>query len=186
MITVRLVFTTMLRMVYPFLSYFAAGLGVGLPAMAAAMTLRSIAGVFSPFLASVADSRGRKAGMLLGILLFTFGVGFDVNAPLLERIAAESRGRVEFVLPKEDVEVKIGRVFKQLSGPVLADPELRVRAQLLHGLVRFDQDVHRDLAPDVVLQSRLFDALNGALSLGAGATPAPVPMTVLVEIPVTR
>jgi len=30
------------------------------------------------------------------------------------------------VLPKEDVEVKIGRVFKQLSGPVLADPELRV------------------------------------------------------------
>ena len=58
--------------------------------------------------------------------VFTFGVGFDVNAPLLEQIAAESRGRVEFVLPKEDVEVKVGRVFKQLTGPVLADPELRV------------------------------------------------------------
>jgi Ca-activated chloride channel family protein len=58
--------------------------------------------------------------------IFTFGVGFDVNAPLLERIAAESRGRVEFVLPKEDVEVKVGKVFKQLSGPVLADPRLQV------------------------------------------------------------
>ncbi len=58
--------------------------------------------------------------------VFTFGVGFDVNAPLLEKIAGQSRGRAEFVLPKEDVEVKVGKVFKQLSGPVLADPELRV------------------------------------------------------------
>jgi Ca-activated chloride channel family protein len=58
--------------------------------------------------------------------VFTFGVGFDVNAPLLQKIAGESRGRAEFVLPKEDVEVKVGRVFRQLTGPVLADPKLRV------------------------------------------------------------
>ena len=58
--------------------------------------------------------------------VFTFGVGFDVNAPLLEKIAADSRARAEFVLPKEDVEVKIGRVFKQLTGPILAAPELEV------------------------------------------------------------
>lgn len=58
--------------------------------------------------------------------VFTFGVGFDVNAPLLEKIASESRGRAEFVLPKEDVEVKVGKVFNQLTGPVLADPRLRV------------------------------------------------------------
>ena len=58
--------------------------------------------------------------------VFTFGVGFDVNAPLLEKIAADSRARAEFVLPKEDVEVKIGRVFKHLSGPVLAAPELEI------------------------------------------------------------
>ncbi len=58
--------------------------------------------------------------------VFTFGVGFDVNAPLLEKIASESRGRAEFVLPKEDVEAKVGKVFAQLAGPVLADPKLRV------------------------------------------------------------
>ncbi len=58
--------------------------------------------------------------------VFTFGVGFDVNAPLLEKVASESRARAEFVLPEEDVEVKIGKVFKQLTGPVLADPELEV------------------------------------------------------------
>jgi len=58
--------------------------------------------------------------------VFTFGVGFDVNAPLLEKIAEESRAKAEFVQPKEDVEVKVGRVFARLSGPVLAEPELEV------------------------------------------------------------
>ena len=58
--------------------------------------------------------------------VFTFGVGVDVNAPLLEKIAAESRAKAEFVLPGEDVEVKIGRVFKRLTGPVLAEIELEV------------------------------------------------------------
>ena len=57
---------------------------------------------------------------------FTFGVGVDVNAPLLERIAAETRATSTFVLPQEDVEVKVGQVFKRLSGPVLAEPELTV------------------------------------------------------------
>ncbi|HLB73434.1 MAG TPA: VIT domain-containing protein [Sedimentisphaerales bacterium] len=58
--------------------------------------------------------------------IFTFGVGVDVNAPLLEKIADESRARAEFVLPKEDVEVKVGKVFKRLTGPVLADARLEV------------------------------------------------------------
>lgn len=58
--------------------------------------------------------------------VFTFGVGLDVNAPLLEKIAAESRARAEFVLPKEDVEVKISKVFNKLTGPILAGPQLDV------------------------------------------------------------
>lgn len=58
--------------------------------------------------------------------VFAFGVGFDVNAPLLEKIAEESRAKAEFVQPQEDVEVKIGKVFKSLSGPVIADTKLEV------------------------------------------------------------
>lgn len=82
LIAVRLVFNTMLRMVYPFLNYFASGLGVSLPVMGVALTLRSLAGMFSPFLASVADSRGRKTGMLLGMLLFTTGIALVVFFPV--------------------------------------------------------------------------------------------------------
>jgi Ca-activated chloride channel homolog len=58
--------------------------------------------------------------------VFTFGVGYDVNAPLLTTIAQQSRATSTFVLPEEDVEVKVGQVFKKLSGPVLSEPTLAV------------------------------------------------------------
>lgn len=53
--------------------------------------------------------------------VFTFGVGYDVNTPLLTGIANESRGEATFVLPNEDVEVKIAGVFKNLKGPLFTD-----------------------------------------------------------------
>lgn len=40
-----------------------------------AVTIRSSSGMIGPFLASVADSHGRKAGMLFGLLLFILGLG---------------------------------------------------------------------------------------------------------------
>jgi Ca-activated chloride channel homolog len=58
--------------------------------------------------------------------IFTFGVGVDVNTPLLEKLAYESRATTTFVLPGEDVEVKVAAVFQRLRGPVLADPILTV------------------------------------------------------------
>jgi Ca-activated chloride channel family protein len=58
--------------------------------------------------------------------IFSFGVGVDVNTPLLEKIAYETRGFATFILPAEDVEVKVGRVFDRLKGPVLAEPELTI------------------------------------------------------------
>jgi Ca-activated chloride channel family protein len=58
--------------------------------------------------------------------IFSFGVGVGVNTPLLEKIAYQNRGFATFILPAEDVEVKVGRVFDRLKGPVLADPELTI------------------------------------------------------------
>lgn len=56
--------------------------------------------------------------------IFSFGVGQDVNVPLLDRVAEATRATSTYVLPGEDVEVKVARVFRKLSGPVLANPEL--------------------------------------------------------------
>jgi Ca-activated chloride channel family protein len=56
--------------------------------------------------------------------IFSFGVGFDVNAPLLTSIANATRAATTFVLPNENVEARVSEVFRRLSGPVLADPQL--------------------------------------------------------------
>lgn len=56
--------------------------------------------------------------------IFTFGVGVDVNTPLLSKIADTTRAKATFVLPQEDVELKVAQVFKRLQGPVLAAPSI--------------------------------------------------------------
>lgn len=56
--------------------------------------------------------------------VFTFGVGVDVNTPLLDKVSRQSRAYATLVLPGENVEAKVGRVFRGLSGPVLAAPKL--------------------------------------------------------------
>ena len=79
----RTVFNTMHRMVYPFLGTFARGLGVDITALSFALTARSLIGGFVPFVASVADQRGRRFGMLAGIALFTLGVALVAVWPSL-------------------------------------------------------------------------------------------------------
>ncbi len=64
----------MYRMVYPFLAVFGRGIGVDLPTISLALTLRSFTGIFGPFLAIIGDSRGRKIGMLSGLVVFIFGM----------------------------------------------------------------------------------------------------------------
>ncbi len=56
--------------------------------------------------------------------VFTFGVGYDVNTPLLRALATDSRATSTFVQPGEDVEVKVGQVYRRLRGPIFASPEI--------------------------------------------------------------
>ncbi len=56
--------------------------------------------------------------------IFTVGVGVDVNTPLLETIATQTRAQPAFVLPTENIQAKIAGVFKSLENPVLADARL--------------------------------------------------------------
>jgi Ca-activated chloride channel homolog len=53
--------------------------------------------------------------------LFMFGLGADVNAPLLERLALDGRGTAQFVRPDESVERAVSIVTGRLSGPVATD-----------------------------------------------------------------
>lgn len=71
----RAILNTAHRMVYPFLSTFARGLGVDITTMSYLMTARSLIGATSPFFAPIADRRGRRFGMLAGFGMFTLGIG---------------------------------------------------------------------------------------------------------------
>jgi len=56
--------------------------------------------------------------------LFTFGVGFDVNSRLLDKLARDNHGRSEYVRPNEDIEDRISRLYQSIESPVMTGVEL--------------------------------------------------------------
>lgn len=70
-----------------------------------------------------------------GLRLFTFGVGYDVNTRLLDRVAAENGGTADYVAPQEDIEVKVSGFFDKVNHPVLTNLRLDlgpVRTELMY------------------------------------------------------
>jgi Ca-activated chloride channel family protein len=55
------------------------------------------------------------------VRLFTFGVGHDVNAVLLDRLAEDNRGDRAYVAPGEDMELKVSSFYTKISCPMLSD-----------------------------------------------------------------
>jgi Ca-activated chloride channel family protein len=53
--------------------------------------------------------------------VFCFGLGFDVNARLLDRLSGGNSGTSEYVKPDEDIEAHVGRFYSKMTSPVLAD-----------------------------------------------------------------
>jgi len=53
--------------------------------------------------------------------LFVFGVGDDVNAPLLARLSETNRGSAHFVTERENIELKVSALYDQIASPVLTD-----------------------------------------------------------------
>ena len=78
---VRTVFNSTYRMVYPLLPIFSRALGVDINAISLALTTRSVLGAFGTFLGSVADYKGRRAGMLFGLVIYTVGVSVVIISP---------------------------------------------------------------------------------------------------------
>ena len=59
-----------------------------------------------------------------GTRVFCFGLGTDVNAHLLDRIADNTHAASDYVLPEEDIEVKVSNFFAKIKEPVLSDVAL--------------------------------------------------------------
>ena len=83
-----------------------------------------------------------------GLRLFSFGVGYDVNTRLLDRVAGENGGTADYVAPREDIEVKVSSFFDKVNHPVLTNLRLDL------GAVRTDLVYPRDL-PDLFKGTQL-------------------------------
>lgn len=61
-----------------------------------------------------------------GVRLFVFGVGEKVNIHLLDALSDKNGGLSQYVLPGEDIEVKVSSLVDKLSNPVLANVKVEI------------------------------------------------------------
>lgn len=57
--------------------------------------------------------------------LFAFGVGFDVNSRLLDRLSNGGRGHSVYVKPNENIEAHVSSLYNKIGSPVLTDLALK-------------------------------------------------------------
>lgn len=100
---------------------------------------------------AIAELASRQRG---DARVFTFGLGSDVNAALLERLALEGRGTAQFVRPDESVERMVGVVASRLVDPVLTDVRVRLDGDVRLSKVLPQQPLDIFAGQDLVLLAR--------------------------------
>ncbi|WP_428308611.1 VIT domain-containing protein [Lacipirellula sp.] len=85
--------------------------------------------------------------------LFAFGVGFDVNSRLIDRLARDNHGRSEYVRPNENIETAVSNLYRRIGAPVMTDVQLTI-------------DVENAKEADGAVASRLYP--KGKFDLFAG------------------
>lgn len=78
---IRTVSNTGFRMIFPLQPILMKGFGLSLNQITRMFAGQSLVGMIGPFLASIADARGRRTGMLAGMILFTLGTLLIVFIP---------------------------------------------------------------------------------------------------------
>jgi Ca-activated chloride channel family protein len=66
----------------------------------------------------IADAADRTRGQFR---VFSFGIGFDVNTYLLDRLTEQARGATEYVGPGGNIESAVGSLTSKIATPVLTD-----------------------------------------------------------------
>jgi Ca-activated chloride channel homolog len=56
-----------------------------------------------------------------GVRVFSFGIGTDLNTHLLDRLADATKAFSQYVIPSEDIEVKLSNFYTKIKDPVLSN-----------------------------------------------------------------
>ena len=65
----------------------------------------------------------KNAGLAntVGARVFSFGVGYDVNSRLLDRVSRDLRGQSVYVKPNENIESQVAVLYNKIGSPLLTD-----------------------------------------------------------------
>jgi Ca-activated chloride channel family protein len=58
--------------------------------------------------------------------VFAFGVGYDVNSRLLDKLARTNFGLSQYVRPNEDIEASVSALYRKIGAPVMTNVEVTV------------------------------------------------------------
>ena len=79
----------------------------------------------------IADQAERGRGPFR---VFAFGIGYDVNTYLLDRLTERARGVTEYIRPGGDIEQTVASLASKIASPVLTDLALRADGVELYDL----------------------------------------------------
>ena len=79
----------------------------------------------------IADQAERGRGPFR---VFAFGIGYDVNTYLLDRLTERARGVTEYIRPGGDIEQAVASLASKVASPVLTDLALRADGVGLYDL----------------------------------------------------
>lgn len=120
--------------------------------------------------------------------VFTFGLGADVNAQLIEQLALEGHGTAQFVRPDEDVERAVGVVASRLTSPIASDLRVDVQCsepgscvRLVHALPEGTVDLFA--GQDLVLLTRYTGSGHARLTFDGRSAAGPVHWETSVDFP---
>ena len=122
-----------------------------------------------------ADRRGRAR-------VFTFGVGTDVKAELIEALAVEGRGTAQMVSINESVERAVSIVASRLTAPIVTDLRLRsegVRLDRIHPTETTDLFAGQD----VVVLARYNGSGRATIHFEGNSADGPVRWSQTVDLP---
>ena len=88
--------------------------------------------------------------------LFAFGVGYDPNVRLLDKLVGENHGRSDYVKPKEPIEGKVASLYSKIKNPVMT--ELAVTIQGLRTRETYPRQVGDLFEGDQILLVGRYDA----------------------------
>jgi Ca-activated chloride channel family protein len=114
--------------------------------------------------------------------VFSFGVGADVNAGLVEQLALDGRGTAQFVRPEESVERAVSLVATRITNPVVTD--VRVRAEGVR-LTKMHPQLPADIfaGQDLVLFARYTGDGEGRIVVEGQTANGPVTWTERIRFP---